>query len=144
MTAVMLVFGHLKGNDYDDGSLAATSPLVERLRKCMRCIQDPVFTADYHDPTKRTISNALTVTLIDGTELDEVIVEVPLGHRFRREEATPQIMRKYENHLKSHFSADRVDQLLVLGREGSVLEQMYVDTYMDLYVVPAVVGRVVH
>jgi len=92
MVATMLVFNRLEATDYLDGSEAATSPLLEDLRKRIKCVEDPQFTKDYHDPNLRTISNALTVTLNDGTVLDEVVVEAPLGHRLRRDEAKPEIV----------------------------------------------------
>ena len=135
MCAVMLVFGRLEATDYTDGSEAATSPLVESLRKKMRCVEDPQFTKDYHDPALRTIANALTVELEDGTVLDEVVVEAPLGHRLRREEAKPEILAKYKRHLEHHFSADKVKELVELGLDGKKLEGMDVDEYVDLYVV---------
>ena len=99
MVATMFAFNRLEATDYTDGGEAATSQLVEDLRKRISCVEDPQFTADYHDPEKRTISNALTVTLRDGTVLDEMIVEAPLGHRLRREEAKPEILAKYKRHL---------------------------------------------
>lgn len=52
----------------------------------MHCVEDPQITLDYHDPSKRTIGNGLTVTLNDGTKLDEVFIDIPVGHKFRREE----------------------------------------------------------
>ena len=118
----MLAFNRLTAEDYADGGEAATSLLVEDLRKRIRCVEDPQFTKDYHDPTKRTIPNALTVTLNDGTVLDEVSVEAPLGHRLRREEAKP------------HYDQSRVDQLVSLGTSRAELEAYDVDKYVDLYV----------
>lgn len=135
MCAVMLVFGRLEATDYTDGSEAATSELVESLRQKIRCVEDPQFTRDYHDPQLRTISNALTVELDDGTVLDEVVVEAPLGHRLRREEAKPEILAKYERHLGPHYGADRVKQLVELGVDKTRLEGTPVDEYVDLYVV---------
>ena len=108
MVATMLSFNRLTANDYADGSEAATSPLVEDLRKRIKCVEDPQYTIDYHEPTKRTIPNALTVTLNDGTVLDEVAVEAPLGHRLRREEAKPEILDKYKRHLQAHFDQGRI------------------------------------
>jgi 2-methylcitrate dehydratase len=102
MAAVMLVFNRLEATDYTDGGEAATSPLVESLRQKIKCVEDPQLTADYHDPAKRTIANALTVTLKDGTVLDEVLVEAPLGHRLRREEAKPEILKKFERHISTY------------------------------------------
>ncbi|CAP67849.1 uncharacterized protein PODANS_1_17280 [Podospora anserina S mat+] len=134
MCSVMLVFGRLTANDYVDGSEAATSPLVESLRKKIKCVEDPQFTADYHDPALRTISNGLTVELNDGTVLPEVVIEAPLGHRLRREEAKPVIMAKYKRHLEPHYSAEKVQELLELGQNPKKLEAMEVDQYVDLYV----------
>lgn len=135
MCSVMLVFGRLTAGDYTDGSEAATSPLVESLRQKMKCVEDPKFTADYHDPSLRTISNGLTVELHDGTFLDEVVVEAPLGHRLRREEAKPEILAKYKRHLEPHFSAEKVKHLVELGLDPKTLEATPIDDYVDLYVV---------
>lgn len=134
MAAVMLVFGRLEATDYTDGGEAATSPLVEDLRKRISCVEDPQFTRDYHDPEKRTISNALTVTLKDGTKLNEVVIEAPLGHRLRREEAVPVILEKYRRHIAPHFSAEHTKKLVDLGNNPEQLYKMPVDEYVDLYV----------
>jgi len=134
MAAVMLVFGRLEATDYTDGGEAATSPLVEDLRQRISCVEDPQFTADYHDPAKRTISNALTVTLKDGTKLDEVVIEAPLGHRLRRDEAVPVILEKYRRHIAPHFSAEHTKKLVDLGNNPDQLYKMPVDEYVDLYV----------
>lgn len=134
MVANMLVFNRLVASDYADGSEAATSPLLEDLRQRIRCVEDPQFTKDYHEPSKRTIPNALTVTLHDGTVLDEVSIEAPLGHRLRREEAKPEILAKYKRHLGAHFDQARVDQLVNLGNDKAALEGYEVDKYVDLYV----------
>lgn len=134
MVATMLVFNRLHAADYTDGSEAATSPLVESLRTRISCIEDPLFTKSYHDPSTRSIPNALTVKLNDGTTLQETVVEAPLGHRLRREEAKPEILKKYERHLKGHFADERVGELVKLGLDRGKLEGMGVDQYLDLYV----------
>jgi 2-methylcitrate dehydratase len=133
MCAVMLVYGRLEATDYTDGGEAATSPLVEDLRKRITCVEDPQFTLDYHNEYMRTIPNALTVTLNDGTVLEEVVVEAPLGHKLRREEAKPEILAKYKRHLGPHFSEEKVKQLVELGNDAKKLESMAVDEYVDLY-----------
>ena len=133
MTAVMLVFNRLEASDYTDGSEAATSQLVESLRQRITCVEDPQFTKDYHDPNKRTIANALTVKLHDGTTLDEVVVEAPLGHKLRREEAKPEILAKFKRHLGPHFSEQEVEKLVQLGNDSAKLYDTDVDTYVDLY-----------
>jgi 2-methylcitrate dehydratase len=134
MAAVMLVFNRLEASDYNDDSEAANSPLVESLRQRIKCVEDPEFTKDYHNPDKRTISNALTVKLKDGTVLDEEVVEAPLGHRLRREEAKPEIMAKYLRHIEPHFGKEHVKKLVDLGNDTEALYKMPVHEYMDLYV----------
>ncbi|KAF6219467.1 hypothetical protein HO133_003934 [Letharia lupina] len=134
MVATMLVFNRLHATDYTDGSEAATSPLVEELRRNISCVEDPEFTRAYHDPNMRTIPNALTVTLEDGTVLEETVVEAPLGHKLRREEAKPEILEKFERHLGPHFESEKVQELVELGKNKERLENMGVDEYMDKYV----------
>ncbi|MCJ1258128.1 ATP-binding cassette transporter CGR1 [Lignoscripta atroalba] len=134
MVATMLVFNRLEATDYTDGSEAATSPLIESLRKRIKCVEDPQFTKDYHEASLRSIPNALTVTLQDGQVLEEVVVEAPLGHRLRREEAKPEILKKYKRHLGPHFDESRVNELVELGDDPKRLEEMAVDHYVDLYV----------
>ena len=134
MVATMLVFDRLEATDYTDGSDAATSPLIESLRKRIACVEDPQFTKDYHDHSLRSIPNALTVKLKDGTALEEVVVEAPLGHKSRREEAKPQIMAKYKRHLTPHFPTSTVEELMSIANEPKRLEDMDVDQYVDLYV----------
>jgi 2-methylcitrate dehydratase len=43
------------------------------------------------------------VELIDGTLLDEVEVEYPVGHKRRREEGTPLLLAKFCRHIGRHF-----------------------------------------
>lgn len=82
----------------------------------------------------RTIPNALTVTLKDGTVLEETVVEAPLGHKQRRDEAKPEILEKFERHLGPHFESGKVQELVELGKNKERLENMGVDEYMDMYV----------
>src|SRR5690606_10347811 len=78
MIAVPLIFGRLTAADYEDH--IAKDTRIDVLRERMKAIEDTGFTQDYHNPEKRSIANALTVTLTDGTVLDEVVVEYPIGH----------------------------------------------------------------
>jgi len=133
MVANMFVFNRLVATDYTDGGEAATSPLLESLRQRIKCVEDPQLTKDYHDPSKRTIANALTVKLKDGTVLDEVLVEAPLGHRLRREEAKPEILKKYKNHIAPHYESARANELVELAQDLEKLQNYDVDKYVDLY-----------
>lgn len=133
MVATMFVFNRLTAEDYPDNSEAAQSPLVESLRQKIRCVEDPQFTKDYHDPEKRTISNALTVKFKDGTTLEEEVIEAPLGHKLRRQEAIPHILAKYKRHIEPHFPAEHTKKLVDLGNDPAKLYAMPIDEYNDLY-----------
>src|ERR1700743_1563570 len=89
MVAVPLIFGRLTAADYEDK--IAIDPRIDALRDKMVCVEDPQFTKDYFDPEKRSIANAITIELNDGTVLKEVVVEYPIGHRLRREEGIPKL-----------------------------------------------------
>ncbi len=99
----------------------------------MDCVEVPSFTADYHDPEKRSIANALRVELNDGTVLEEV-VEYPIGHRRRREEGLPLLVDKFRTNLKRRFSEDVQRRILDVSLNREQLEQMPVHEYVDLYV----------
>ena len=79
--------------DYEEGP--ASDPWIDRLRSKMRVVENPDFTRRYYDPEKRYIGNALQIHFKAGPSSERVVVEIPLGHRERREEARPRLSRKF-------------------------------------------------
>lgn len=75
---------------------AAADPRIDALRDKIYCVEDPRFSVEYHEPSKRSIGNALLVELKDGTVLEEVVVEYPVGHKRRRAEGTPLLINKFK------------------------------------------------
>ncbi|GAA5891764.1 hypothetical protein JCM8208_002877 [Rhodotorula glutinis] len=132
MVAVPLIFGRLTTEDYSDK--VAADPRIDALREKMQCVEDKTFTADYHDPDKRFISNGLTVTLNDGTVLPEVHIDYPVGHKRRREEGTPLLNAKFERHIRPHFESAHVDKILKLVGDQQTCENMSVSEFTDLFV----------
>jgi 2-methylcitrate dehydratase len=100
----------------------------------MRCVEDKNFTRDYHDPAKRSIANALSVRLRDGTELPEITVEYPIGHTRRRAEGMPLLEAKFRTNLARRFSPERAEAILAASRDAAALARMPVHDYVDLYV----------
>lgn len=132
MVAIPLIHGRLTADDYSDS--IASNPDIDALRDKMYCVEDKQFTIDYHAPDKRYIGNALTVELNDGTTLDEVVVEFPIGHRKRREEGKPVLLNKFERHVSEHFNdPSKVDKILKASYSPD-FEKMDIDEYVDLYV----------
>lgn len=133
MAAVPLLFGRLTAEDYEDK--VAADPRIDALRDKIVCVEDPQFTADYHDPDKRSIANALTVALNDGTVLPEVVVEYPLGHKRRREDGIPLLVEKFKTNLARRFPARQQQAILAVSLDQARLEAMPVNEYVDLYVI---------
>lgn len=131
MTAVPLIYGRLTADDYSDQ--IASNPEIDELRAKMYCTKDDQFTVDYHDPAKRSIPNALLVELNDGTVLEEVVVEYPVGHRLRRKEGVPLLMQKFYNHLTEHFNdSEKVEAIMQASSEEDFMS-MSIDEYVNLY-----------
>ena len=133
MVAVPLIFGRLTAADYEDD--VAADPRIDALRERISCFEDQAFTADYHDPEKRSIANALTVELVDGSSLPEVLVEYPIGHRRRRADGMPLLVEKFRTNLARRLSVERQQTILDCSLTQAKLEAMAVNDYVDLYVV---------
>ena len=88
MVAVPFIFGRLTARDYEED--IAADPRIDALREKIVCVEDPAYTADYHNPEKRSIANAITVEFTDGIIFEEVAVEYPIGHARRRTEGLPR------------------------------------------------------
>ena len=113
----------------------ASDPRIDALRAKIFCQEDPQFTRDYHDPQKRSIANAVTVTLEDGRVLEEIVVEYPVGHRRRRAEGLPLLQAKFRRNLARRFPEARQQAILDASLDRSRLERMPVNEYVDLYVI---------
>jgi len=130
MVAVPLIFGHLTASDYEDSF--AADPRIDALRDKMVCSEEPAYTADYHDPEKRSIANSLTLSLADGSTLTET-VEYPLGHRRRRSEGIPLLEEKFRTNLGRRFAPLAQQAILKASLNQQALESMPVHEYVDLY-----------
>ncbi|MER1967104.1 bifunctional 2-methylcitrate dehydratase/aconitate hydratase [Castellaniella sp. GW247-6E4] len=133
MVAVPVIFGRLTAADYEDG--IAADPRIDTLRDKIVCVEDPAFTADYHNPEKRSIANALTVEFTDGTRLDEIVCEYPIGHKRRRKDGIPLLEDKFRINLARQFPARQQQRILDVSLDQKALEAMPVHEYVDLYVI---------
>jgi len=132
MVAVPLLFGRLTAADYEDG--VAQDPRIDALRAKIVCREDKRFTRDYHDPQKRSIANALTVELKDGTKLKEVVCEYPIGHKRRRKEGMPVLVEKFKTNLARRFAPAQQRAILELCLDAQRLEATPVRDFVDLMV----------
>jgi 2-methylcitrate dehydratase len=130
MVAVPFIFGRLTARDYEDD--IASDPRIDALREKIVCVEDAGYSADYHDPKKRSIANAITVEFNDGTVFDEVAVEYPLGHARRRVEGIPLLIEKYKTNLARVYDKDKQNKILELCLDYDKLAATPVNEFMDL------------
>ena len=111
VTVVALLHGELTDEHYEDA--AAADPRIDALRA--RCVvrEEPRYSADYLDPAKRSIANAVRVVFDDGSSTDRIEVEYPLGHPRRRAEADDPLRAKLTANLAAAYG-DRADELTSL------------------------------
>ena len=132
MVAVPLIFGRLTADDYEED--VAQDPRIDALREKMIVKENRQFSADYLDPDKRAIGNAITISFEDGTSTDRIAVDYPIGHRRRRAEGIPVLREKFERNLRSHYGSDQTDTILAACSDRPGLEQMHVSDFMDMWV----------
>ena len=130
MTAVPFIFGRLTARDYEED--IAADPRIDALREKIVCVEDPGYTADYHNPEKRSIANAITVEFKDGTVFDEVAVEYPIGHARRRTEGIPLLIEKYKTNLARIYDGDKQKKIIDLCLDYDKLAATPVNEFMDL------------
>ncbi|GGK05071.1 2-methylcitrate dehydratase [Lentibacillus kapialis] len=132
ITAIGLLKGHVTAEDYEEE--AAANPMIDTLREKMTLTEDKTYTKDYLDPEKRSIANAVQIHFNDGTVTDNVEVAYPLGHRFRREEAMPELRKKYSYNLSTTFAKKQQQEIEKASFDYHSLSDMAVHDFVDLFV----------
>jgi 2-methylcitrate dehydratase len=131
MTAIGMIFGALTADHYEDA--VAKDPHIDALRAKMVCIEKPQYSKDYLDPEKRSIANAVQVFFKDGSKTAQVAVEYPIGHRRRRAEGMPLLMKKFETNLASRFAPEQCQSILRLCSDAEKLDAMAVDRFTEMF-----------
>lgn len=132
MVAVPLIFGNLTADHYEDKT--AADPRIDKLREKMEVIENKQFSADYLDPEKRSISNSVQIFFKDGSATDQILVEYPLGHRRRRKEGIPFLLKKFEHNVLTRFPRERFDKIASVFSDIEALSRTPVQTFMQLWV----------
>ncbi|MBX9675580.1 MAG: bifunctional 2-methylcitrate dehydratase/aconitate hydratase [Methylotenera sp.] len=133
MAAIGLLKGNLVALDYEDA--VAADPRIDAIRAKMICVEKAEYTKDYHDPEKRSIANAIQVFFKDGTSSDNIAVEYPIGHRRRRGEGIPELVKKFKVNLARRFDAKKQADILALCLDQAKLEATPVNVFVDMLVV---------
>ncbi len=133
MVAIPLIKGSLTAEDYEDS--VASDKRIDALRAKMEVAEKKKFTVDYLDPKKRSIGNAVQVFFKDGSKTKRVEVEYPIGHRRRRQEGIPVLLKKFENAIRGRLSARQSDAILALCTDPKKLDATPVNEFMAHWVV---------
>jgi 2-methylcitrate dehydratase len=128
MTAIPLIFGRLTAEDYEDH--VARDPRVDALRSKMEVRENPKYTEEYYAPDKRYIGNAVQVFFRDGSSTERAAVDYPIGHRRRRAEGMPVLVRKFEASVAAHYSPKQTEAVKALFADRKKLEQTPVSEFM--------------
>jgi 2-methylcitrate dehydratase len=128
MVAIPLIFGRLTAADYEDE--VARDARVDALRAKMQVRENPAFTADYYAADKRYIGNAVQVFFRDGSSTERVQVDFPIGHRKRRAEGMPVLVKKFEAAVDAHFPAKQAERIKALFAKPAGLDALPVNEFV--------------
>ena len=128
MVAIPLIFGRLTAADYEDS--VANDARVDRLRGVMQVRENTQFTQEYYAADKRYIGNAVQVFFRDGSSTPRVAVDYPIGHRKRRAEGMPVLVKKFEASVAQHFTPKQTESIKALFADRARLEQMPVQEFV--------------
>ena len=129
MIAVALLKGNVVAEDYEED--VANDPRIDALREKMHVTEDPQYTQDYFDPEKRAIPNAIQIKFSDGTSTDRHEMLYPIGHKRRRSEGIPLLMKKARHNFSTRFSEERCAQLFSIIEDYEAFSSMSVDAFVD-------------
>ena len=132
MTAIPLIFGRLTAADYEDE--VARDPRVDELRNKMLVRENSAFTEEYYAADKRYIGNAVQVFFKDGSSTERAHVDFPIGHRHRRAEGIPLLVRKFEASVVEHFSPAQTEKIKAVFADRAKLEAMPVHEFVSVMV----------
>ncbi len=128
MVAVPLIFGRLTAADYEDD--VAADPRIDALRARMEVRENTQFTADYYAADRRYIGNAIEVFFQDGSSSGRVQVDCPIGHRRRRSEGYPLLVRKFESSVSAVFPERQRRRIEALFADPARLDATPVDEFV--------------
>ncbi len=127
-----MIFGRLTAADYEDK--VAADPRIDALRAKMQVSENKDFTRDYFDPEKRYIGNAIQVFFNDGSTTDRVAIDYPIGHRQRRDEGIPVLIKKFQDSVAGKLKPGQWQELDALCADRDRLAGTAVDDFMALLV----------
>lgn len=130
MAAIGMIFGELTADHYTDD--VAKDPRIDALRDKMIVSENETYTVDYYDLEKRAIPNQIHVFMNDGSALDPVQVDYPIGHRLRRAEGIPVLEQKFASAVQSLFDVGECDAIHA-AFDAKDFEEQSISDFMGLF-----------
>ena len=115
--------------DYLDKSPWVTSEELRSLREKIMVRPDSKLTQDYLDLDKKSIGAGMTVHLVDGSSMPEILIEYPVGHA-RHPQTPAATQNKFLQNMGQMFLAAEIGRIL-----GAVQKPgLPVSDFVDLFV----------
>ena len=109
MVAAALLYGELKYEMYEESFEGFEN--INNLRKKIFVSEEPQFTKDYYEFSKRYIPNSIEIVYNDNSTSEKITIENPIGHPSRREEAIPLLKDKFTRNVKSLFDIEKASEV---------------------------------
>ncbi|KAL9105957.1 MAG: hypothetical protein Q9227_008950 [Pyrenula ochraceoflavens] len=124
--------------DFLDGGPWSSSSSLDDLREKIKIIVDTQLTQDYMDLNVKSLAAGMTVKLVDGGQLDEVLIHFPIGHG--KNSKTQDVVReKFRKNMRLMFSPEEIDGIFdVVSRADR--EEKTISEFLDLLVRDTVVA----
>src|SRR5699024_3818080 len=110
------------------------SPQIDELMKKMTVTEKQRYSEEYLEQDKRSIANSIQLVFKNGETSEEMEVEYPVGHKFRRDEVKPIIDQKFKDNLMSHFNESKTDELLNLFKDQDDLKSLSINEFWEHWI----------
>ena len=122
MVAAALLYGELKYEMYEESFEGFEN--INNLRKKIFVSEQPQFTKDYYEFSKRYISNSIEIVYNDNSTSKKITIENPIGHPSRREEAIPLLKDKFLRNVECLFDTEKAlevwDKIINLEKDDDL------------------------
>lgn len=121
-----------EATDFLDSSPWSSSASLDELREKIDIVVDKQLTEDYMDLEVKSVAAGMTIMLSDGGQLDEVMVQFPIGHG-KNEKTSVVVRDKFQRNMALMFSQDEIGGILgIMKDEGN--EEKSISEFLDLLV----------
>ena len=129
MVAIPLIFGRLTAEDYED-SVANDRAHRRAAQQDAGAREHAVHRRTTTLPTSATSATPCRYSSGTAASTPRVAVDYPIGHRKRRAEGMPVLVKKFEASVAAHFTPKQTESIKALFADRARLEQMPVQEFV--------------